>query len=88
MGTNHLSVGYESSQLWVRIVWVRNVRGYETSVHIPRFTVGLCSPLIRDKRCGFFSRCIINFTVGNANGRVKNSINNFCATNFKMAANS
>ena len=31
MGTNHLSVGYESSQLWVRIVWVRNVRGYETS---------------------------------------------------------
>ena len=28
---NHLSVGYESSQLWVRIVWVRNVRGYETS---------------------------------------------------------
>ena len=25
MGMNHLSVGYESSQLWVRIVWVRNV---------------------------------------------------------------
>ena len=31
MGTNHLSFGYESSQLWVQIVWVRNVRGYETS---------------------------------------------------------
>ena len=31
LGTNHLSVGYESSQLWVRIVWVRNVHGYETS---------------------------------------------------------
>ena len=31
LGTNHLSFGYESSQLWVRIVWVRNVRGYETS---------------------------------------------------------
>ena len=31
LGTNHLSVRYESSQLWVRIVWVRNVRGYETS---------------------------------------------------------
>ena len=29
--TNQLSFGYESSQLWVRIVWVRNVRGYETS---------------------------------------------------------
>ena len=24
-------IGYESSQLWVRIVWVGNVRGYETS---------------------------------------------------------
>ena len=31
MGTNHLRFGYESSQLWVRIDWVRNVRGYETS---------------------------------------------------------
>ena len=31
LGTNHLSVGYESSQLWVRIVWVGNVHGYETS---------------------------------------------------------
>ena len=31
LGTNHQSFGYESSQLWVRIVWVRNIRGYETS---------------------------------------------------------
>ena len=30
MGTNHLSDGYESSQLWVRIAWVRNVRFSES----------------------------------------------------------
>ena len=43
MGTNHLSVGYESSQLWVRIVWVRNVRGYET----PCKLLAVCRILIR-----------------------------------------
>ena len=43
MGTNHLSVGYESSQLWVRIVWVRNVRGYETSCKL----LAECRILIR-----------------------------------------
>ena len=36
LGTNHLSFGYESSQLWVRIVWVRNVRGYKTSGFLTR----------------------------------------------------
>ena len=43
MGTNHLSVGYESSQLWVRIIWVRNVRGYET----PCKLLAVCRILIR-----------------------------------------
>ena len=35
LGTNHLSVGYESSQLWVR-----NVRGYEASVKIKNIIFG------------------------------------------------
>ena len=50
MGTNHLSVGYESSQLWVRIVWVRNVRGYETSVGTKR-------PVSRENRASEERKC-------------------------------
>ena len=56
LGTNHLSVGYESSQLWVRIVWVRNVHGYETSgfLFVPLL---LNLVKIKIKCCSLFTDC-------------------------------